>query len=371
MINRRVRVLQLGPYPPPEGGINRNMLAIREELQKNGHECLIVATAKSSKIISEENVFHPRSPREVIKLLKNLDFDVLHLHVGGEINKRVLGLIAVCAYFGRGKSVLTVHSGGYPFSKAGKAAKKYSIRGAIFRRFEKIITVNPLLAKVFEKYGAAKEKISVIYPFVHRNPDKSIQIPPRLKDFAEKHSPFLLTVCLLEDTYDLFMQIDAMARVLEKLPGAGLMIVGSGSLEADLKKAIAGKSYAGRIFLAGDVEHKITLHLIKKADILLRTTLFDGDAIAVREALFLDTPVIATDNKMRPEGAHLIPVHDADALIEKIEILAKREKRIKIEKPDDKSNIIKVLDIYTEIFNKKAGGEQRQNSRQTEKKGII
>jgi glycosyltransferase involved in cell wall biosynthesis len=54
-----------------------------------------------------------------------------------------------------------------------------------------------------------------------------------------------------------------------------------------LKQAIASKNYSDRIFLTGDVEHKIVLHLIKKADILLRTTKFDGDAIAVREALFL------------------------------------------------------------------------------------
>lgn len=365
MLNeKKMHVLQLGPYPPPEGGINRNMLAIREELENSGHKCSIIATAKSSKITPEDNVYHPRSPQELITTLKKINFDILHLHVGGEITKRVLGLIAVCAFFGSGKSILTVHSGGYPTSKEGKAARKNSVRGAIFRQFEKIITVNPLIADVFEKYGIERKKISVIHPFIHRNPDKSVEIPEKLKEFAEKYSPFLLTVCLLEDTYDLFMQIDAMEKVLEKLPDAGLMIVGSGSLEGDLKKTIASKKYADKIFLTGDVEHKIVLHLINKADILLRTTKFDGDAIAVREALFLETPVIATDNKMRPAGVHLIPIHDADALIEKIENLGKNGKKTKIEKPDDKSNITKVLDIYREIYT-------RRKSRQTEKKELI
>ena len=347
-----MHVLQLGPYPPPEGGINRNMLAIREELEAGGHQCSIIAVAKSTKITPEKGVYHPRTPQNLIKLLKKLDYDILHLHVGGEITKRFLGLIAVCAFFGRGKSILTIHSGGYPSSKEGKAAKRNSIRGAIFRRYEKIITVNPLIAGVFEKYGVEKEKISVIYPFVHRNPDKSVEIPQNLKNFTEKHSPFLLTVCLLEDTYDLFMQIDAMEKVLQRLPDAGLMIVGSGSLEDDLKTAIAGKSYADRIFLTGDVEHKITLHLINKADILLRTTKFDGDAIAVREALFLETPVIATDNKLRPEGVHLIPVHDENALIKWIEKLAQRGRPAKAVKPDDRRNIIEVLNIYDEIESK-------------------
>ena len=349
-----MHVLQLGPYPPPEGGINRNMLAIREELEANGHRCSIIAVAKSTKITPEKDVYHPRTPRNVIRLLKKLDYDVLHLHVGGEINKRFLSLIAVCAFFGRGKSVLSVHSGGYPFSKEGKAATRNSIRGAIFRSYEKIIAVNPLIAEVFEKYGVEKEKISVIYPFVLRNPERSVEIPQNLKEFAEKHSPFLLTVCLLEDTYDLFMQIDAMKRVLQKLPGAGLMIAGSGSLENDLRKAIASKSYADRIFLTGDVEHKITLHLINKANILLRTTKFDGDAIAVREALFLDTPVIATDNKMRPEGVHLIPIHDENALVEMIEKLTKRVRSPKIARPDDRRNITEILNIYDEIISKKS-----------------
>ena len=352
-----MHVLQLGPYPPPEGGINRNMLAIREELENRGHRCSIIAVAKSTKIIPEKDVYHPRTPRNVIKLLKKLDYDILHLHVGGEINKRFLSLIAVCALFGRRKSVLSVHSGGYPFSKDGKAAKQNSIRGAIFRRYEKIIVVNALLAEVFEKYGIEKEKISVIYPFVLRNPDKTVEIPPNLKEFVEKHSPFLLTVCLLEDTYDLFMQIDAMERVLRKFPDAGLMIVGSGSLEAELQAAIAGKPYADRIFLTGDVEHKITLHLIKRADILLRTTKFDGDAIAVREALFLNTSVIATDNKMRPEGVHLIPIHNENALVEMIEKLTMGERLIKTVKPEERGNITEVLNIYDEIASRKQSAQ--------------
>ena len=344
-----MRVLQLGPYPPPEGGVNRNMLAIREELRKRGHQCLIVAAAKSSKVVPEPDVYHPQTPLTLIGWLKRLRYDLLHLHVGGEISPRVVGLIAACALFGRGKSILSFHSGGYPLSEKGQAAKKNSIRGFIFRRYKRIIAVNPLIAEMFERYGVKREKIRVIYPFVHRKPDENVQIPAPLKDFAERHTPFLLTVGLLEDDYDLFLQIDAMEQVLEKFPEAGLMIVGSGSLEEKLKKAIAEKPYRDRIFLTGDVEHKYVLHLINDCDILLRTTKFDGDAISVREALFLNTSVIATDNGMRPEGVDLIPTGDAEALIEAIEKAAKREKSVKTEKAADLSNITAVLDLYEEL----------------------
>ena len=344
-----MHVLQLGPYPPPEGGIHRNMLAIREELLKNGHQCSIIATAKSSKITPEPNVYHPRTPQDLIKLLRDLKYDVLHLHIGGEIPLRVLSLMAICAFFGRGKSILSFHSGGYAAEKS-QTASYFSRDAFVFRMFRKIIAVNPAMIEMFEKFGVKKEKLHQIYPFVLKNPDSSVEIPPRLKNFAEKHKPFLLTVCLLEDTYDLFMQIDAIGKVLETLPEAGLMIVGSGSLEKELKKSIASKSYAERIFLAGDVEHKITLHLIEKADILLRTTKFDGDAIAVREALFLETPVIATDNKMRPENVNLISIQNpAPELVEKIIEVSEMKRTAKTEKPDDKSNIEAVLSIYDEM----------------------
>ena len=344
-----MHVLQLTPYPPPEGGISRNALAIRDELRRKGHRCSIIATAKSEVITEEPDVYRPRTPVELVKLLVKLKCDVLHVHVGGDVSPRVLAFLATCAVFGRNKSILTFHSGGYAVEHF-EIAKKLSLAGIVFRRFVKIICVNSLMVEMFGKFGVSKDRLHLIPPFVHQSPDKSVEIPARLKEFAEKHQPFLLTVCLLEDTYDLFMQIDAMEKVLQKLPNAGLMIVGSGTLESELKSTIAAKSYASSIFLAGDVEHPVTLHLINRADILLRTTKFDGDAIAVREALFLETPVIATDNEMRPENVNLILIHDENALVSMIENLAKRERKPKVANPDDNSNIAAVSRVYEEVF---------------------
>lgn len=365
-----MRVLQLGPYPPPEGGINRNMLAIRDELIANGHRCSIIATSKSSRITPEPDVYHPRKPTDLIKLLKTLDYDVLHVHIGGTINGRLLAFLTVCAFFGRGKSVLTLHSGGYAVEKVA-SANRFSRDALVFRLFRKLIGVNPLMIELFDKFGVKKDRSHLIYPFVLQNPDKAVEIPSELKKFADKHAPFLLTVCLLEDTYDLFMQIEAMEKILENAPEAGLMIVGSGELEAELKKAIAAKKYADRVLLAGDVEHQITLHLINRADILLRTTKFDGDAISVREALFLDTPVIATDNKMRPCGVHLIPVHDANALAEKVAFLAEKKPKIKAAKADDRKNIAEVVNLYKELTTQTSFVRAHEIRRQSEKKEII
>jgi glycosyltransferase involved in cell wall biosynthesis len=270
----------------------------------------------------------------------------LHLHVGGNITKRVMALAFFCSLFGKGRKILSFHSGGYPSTIEGKAAKRNSLRGHVFRRFERVIAVNPTIVEVFARYGLDPEKVDVIYPFVHRTPDPRVEIPPELRAFADKHKPFLLTVGLLEPEYDLLMQIDAIEKVLRTSPAVGLMIVGSGSLQSALRDSIDSKTYKENIFLAGDVEHGVTLHLINQCDALLRTTLFDGDAISVREALFLETPVIATDNGMRPKGVQTIPIHDENALIEQMKRLRKRWREKKSDKERDYSNIDAVLGLY-------------------------
>ena len=126
------------------------------------------------------------------------------------------------------------------------------------------------------------------------------------------------------------------------------MIVGDGSMRNEVENAIAATSYAANIMLAGNVEHAIVLHLIRDADILLRTTLFDGDAISVREALYLGTPVIATDNKMRPEGVHLIPTSDRTGLARAILSLT-AGKKTSTDPPPDNTYVRKVLKVYEDI----------------------
>ncbi len=345
-----MHVLQLGPYPPPEGGINRNILAIRADLAAAGHETSVIATSRSTRVAEERGVFHPRSPFALIRLLTSIRRDVTHLHIGGNVNARVLGLAFVSAFFSRGPSVLTLHSGGYPQTKEGRSARRRSVRGIIFRMFDRVIVVNEQLREVFLNYGVDPARVSVILPYVNELPDPSAEIPEGLLDLVKKSGPFLLTVGLLEPEYDLAMQIDVMESVVNEYPNAGLMIVGSGSLEAELRDHIASKPYSGNILLAGDVPHAVTLRLIEMADILLRTTRFDGDAISVREALFLGTAVIATNNGMRPQGVTLIPIGDGRELASAIGSIAKTPRSKRRPEKNDRSNIKAVIDVYRDLI---------------------
>jgi glycosyltransferase involved in cell wall biosynthesis len=348
-----MRVVQLGPLPPPHGGVSTNLMAIHGLLVSHGHDARIIAVMSSSETENVPNAYKPRSAFQLLRLLVTLDFDIVHFHIGGDFSLRLAVLMLVCGILPGKKSIITFHSGGYAL-EAVKFAKPMSIRGIAFRSVDFLIGVNSQMLEMFQAYGVSEKKMRLILPFALSRPDLNTGIPIDLIDFVNARDPFLLSVGGLEPEYSNSFMIDAMESVLKKFPNAGLIIVGSGSLEAKLRGQIATKTYFNRILLVNDVEHDVALHLIEKADALLRLTQYDGDAISVREALFLNTPVIATDNGMRPDGLNLVLSEPtAEEVVNKInEVLTSQEITKNNQTVDGQRNIADVLKVYEELIAK-------------------
>lgn len=338
-------VIQLGPYPPPHGGVQTNLVAIREYLRANGHSAPVVNLTRFRRP-DADGVFYPRSAPGLARLLWRMPADIVHLHFGGDLTLRLLSLALFCSCLPGRKTVLTFHSGGYPASPAGRSAGRWTLRGFVLRRIDGLIAVNAEIAALFRRFGVPQSRIRTILPFVVNPPDPAVPLPGRLAEFLAAHRPALLTVGLLEPEYDLPLQIDCMAGILERYPRAGLVIVGAGSLEMELRSRIASKSYADRILLYGDMPHADTLRAILESDALLRTTLYDGDSVSVREALYIGTPVIATVNGMRPAGVRLVPMSNSERLRDAVfELLAEPGARHPTA-GDGQENIRAVIEFY-------------------------
>ncbi len=340
-------MLQLGPYPPPHGGVQTNLLAIREKLRSRGLRCPVINLHRHRNS-RDEDVYHPTTALQTLRLLGALRCDIVHLHIGGGVPARLAGLALACTLVPGSRSVLSFHSGGYPSTREGRNASPRTIRGFIFRRFDRIIAVNQDIIEMFRRFGVPAGRLRLILPNPVPERAEGIVLPPPLPEFLAAHKPALITVGLLEPEYDLAFQIEALGRIREGLPNAGLVIVGSGSLQEDLRSRIAAQPWAGHILLCGDVPHDAALEAIARADVFLRTTLYDGDSVAVREALHLGTPVVATDNGMRPEGVRLIRTSDAAALCRAVEECASTARSAKAE-PEVVDNIEAVLDVYREL----------------------
>ena len=307
-------VLQLGPYPPPHGGVQTNLVAIREHLRRCGMGAPVINLTRH-RAPERDEVYYPRSAGEVVRLLMKIPADVIHLHIGGRLSGRLLALCLFCTLLPGRRTVLTFHSGGYPSWQKGRRLLPFSLRGLILRRLDAILAVNSEIASLFRTLGVHPSRIRITCPFTPVAVSGDTVLPEPLASFAGSHHPLLTTVGLLEPEYDLAAQIRMFADLRREFPQAGLVIIGSGSLDEALRRQIAAHPEGSHILLCGDVAHPLTLKVMARSDAFLRTTLYDGDSISVREALQLGIPVVATDNGMRPDGVHLIPRSDPGALL--------------------------------------------------------
>ena len=76
------RVLLIGPYSPPRGGVQAHVTALREYLLKQGVACEVIDLSPNRRN-EGEGVYGPRNGLDVARLLLTLRYDVAHLHVGG------------------------------------------------------------------------------------------------------------------------------------------------------------------------------------------------------------------------------------------------------------------------------------------------
>ena len=348
-MNSPMRILLIGPYSPPRGGVQAHVAALHQFLLARGISCEVIDLSPGRKT-DGTGVHGPRNALDLARLLLTLRYDISHLHVGGNLTRRDAALALLCATMPRCRSVLTFHSGGYPSSAEGRAATPASLRGFAIRRLDRVVAVNEDIAAWFRQVGATVDQVRLIHPYALPAAPPTIEHPEPLRSFLARHQPILISVGGLEPEYDLPLQIEALGHVRDEFPQAGLILVGAGSLEADLRSHAAEQTYGEHILLCGDVERSVALRVIADSDVMLRTTLYDGDSIAVREALHFGVPVVATNRAPRPEGVRVVPAQDLARLTEATAECLRNGSR---HPPSDKlreENFDIILALYEELL---------------------
>src|SRR5687767_3289764 len=126
-----MRILLLGPYPPPHGGVQTHLTTLREFLLRHRIPTAVINITRFRKQERDE-VYYPENSIALLALLRRLRYDVIHLHFGGDLTVRLLALTVACVAM-RVPTVMTFHSGGYPTSSAGQAAHPFTLRGCVLR----------------------------------------------------------------------------------------------------------------------------------------------------------------------------------------------------------------------------------------------
>ncbi|MBX7061259.1 MAG: glycosyltransferase family 4 protein [Pyrinomonadaceae bacterium] len=344
-----LRIVELGPIPPPEGGVSRHIAALRDISAARGHQCTLISTTRVAPESRQDGNLYPQSPVELVTILRESDAEIFHLHVGGEISLRVLALALAVAKTAK-HSVLTMHSGGFPEAIGQASIFRRKFTASILKKFDRVIAVTDEIAAAIRDLGVTADAVETIPPYALHLPDQNVRLAKELDDFIGAHSPLIVAVGGLETEYAPLEQIDAVKILIEDLPNLGLVIAGEGGMREAVVKAATDAGLNENVHLPGNLDHGECLHLLQKADISLRTTRFDGDAISVRESLFLGTPVLATRAGTRPDGVQFIEELSPAAIAAGIRKTLALPRREKGGVQDDLSQIERVVELYERII---------------------
>ncbi|MBV8857702.1 MAG: glycosyltransferase family 4 protein [Acidobacteria bacterium] len=342
------RVLLIGHYSPPRGGLQAHVAALREYLLSRGVPVEVIDLSPNRK--NGPGVHGPPNALGVMRLLLTLRYDVAHLHVGGRLSPRLAILALLAGVLPGRKAVLTFHSGGYPSSPEGRAARPRSLRGFALRRLDAAVAVNEEIAAWFRQVGVEAERVRLICPYALPSGPLAAEPPEPLRSFLERHSPLLVSAGGLEPQYDLPLQIEVLGHLREKFPRAGLVLLGAGELHEELRRRAAEKPYGEHVLLCGDVGREVALRVIADSDLMLRTTLYDGDSIAVREAIHFGVPVVASDRAPRPAGVRVVPAQDLARLREAAEQCLSNDARRPPAAGPGEENLAALLALYEELM---------------------
>lgn len=236
--------------------------------------------------------------------------DIVHIHSGNWLLRIFLVLVSRLL---QTKVVVTLHS----YRLAGL---KKTVSDAALQMANEVICVNSDIKASLGRSGAFVKEA-----FIPPLKAERAALPGEVNAFIESHRDSLL-ICAnayrltRHEGKDLYGLNQCLA-VARKAKAAGdkiaiLFVVGTVMAADDLyysaQKTIKDEGLDGFINIYPESLDFITL--ISRSDIVLRPTVTDGDALTIREALFLGKPVIASDVVARPAGTVIYKSEDTEDL---------------------------------------------------------
>lgn len=208
--------------------------------------------------------------------------------------------------------------------------RKYMAR-RVLRRADTLRVVTASLGdEITKRFSIAKNKIAVLPIYVDQ---KSIE---EGKISFDLHARFgwhfiMLVVARLTQEKNVSLALEVLAKIRTQFPDAGLVIVGAGPEEGNLKALAKKLTIDSNIAFAGWQENVTSYY--RTANLFLQTSLFEGYGLALVEAGLSGLPVVTTAVGLAGElidgqDAYICPANAdymANATADLIENNSKRE----------------------------------------------
>ena len=341
-MRERTNVLVVGDYPPPYGGLSVQVSVLRGLLDASGrHRCRVLDIGESRRERRPECLPARTSIELAARLLRYAAAQwVIHLHTSGHNRKSWLAALA-CATAGLlngRKTALSLGSGQAPdWIRQSRGAMRAVVRLTLGLTGT-IICRNERSRAAIATLGVPGRKIAVVSGFYGLGPAVDPTLPDAVETFLREHSPVVGAVASIGPEYGLPLIAEAAARLRTLYPRLGLLLMGP----APFEHAALGDS----LLRAGQLPHPTVLAAMRRLDVFVRPTYFDGDASSVREALALGVPVVASDTDFRPEGVVVFRRGDVGALSDALRIALADRARRPIAAASEAGSWPRLLQIY-------------------------
>lgn len=351
-----LRVILIGAYPPPYGGVSVHIQRLQDLLLNSGFQCTVIDF--SSSIKNAENVTNARKIRSWQSIQTN-SCGIVHIHSSGINLKKIVGffLVSILCKIRRNKMIMTFHSfrdGHEHFN----LLKKIMVKQFLLKFVSHCIVVSPLIKNKLLPLNVDFNRISVIPAFLPPTIKQHDidEIPQEMWDFIDDHKPvisanaFRISFHNNQDLYGIDMCIDLCVKLQDTYPRLGFIFflseIGDPDYFDRIRQKIIEKGIADNfLFLTRSCQF---YPVLMKSDLFVRPTNTDGDAISVREASYFKIPTVASDVVSRPESVILFKNRDInDFVLKAKDALCNSElRKKKLETMQGEGNFQKILDVY-------------------------
>jgi glycogen(starch) synthase len=353
-----MKVVHVGAYPPPYGGVSMHIKRLDWFCRQNGIQSIVIDTHGSiGKPIMPGTELIPLSGNKTIKLVNLVQYlahcnaDIVHFHISGLQN---FCFVAPVLLLGarHSKRIVTLHSGS--FIRACELLPKLMqlyIR-FIFQQFDHLIAVNIEQRNYLtEKMQVRPERVSVIPAFLPPIASQSnrAHLPVPLIAFFDTYKDVLVTTGYCKPHYGFHVIIQALDLLQD--PSVGLVIQFYTAKDEDYWQQIHRMAVRREnVYLSTEEmdEHNMGA-LLSAARVFIRGTSLDGDSVALREAAYFGCQIIATDCIDRPKGCLLYTFNDPYQLAERVRE-ALSDKSIGVVECPGLGNGDEIKKVYTTVL---------------------
>lgn len=335
-----------GRIPPPIGGMAVHLQRLIPHLQAAGISVHMYSVGRTTP---EHPQVSQVSQRRLRWLLGRLLWRSEPLHYVLSDNTSARFAAACLSFFGRSKVILRV--GGASLEQAvasGSLSQRVMVRFAI-RNASAVIGVSEKICDLARTLGA--KRVLHVPGFIAGDFEDG-PVPIEVHAFLGAGAgPVALASGEVQAKEDDLYGAYRLLDLLERLPNLRIVFyayrVTLGAEPQDLlAQEVQRRGLQARFLLFRSATD--LLPAMRRCDLMVRPTTSDGDSNAIREALHLNLPVVASDCVQRPDGVITYPLQDTHALVEAVikvlgDLDGERQKLHLLPRPDYSQPIVKLI----------------------------